>query len=96
MKILFACSFLAAILFSVTGFANPPGGVGGGHGNSSFGSITGNATPPGLQGRGSPHGLQMQNKTPYGWSQGQKRGWNKHHHHGSHYYNYNHKHINRD
>lgn len=81
MKTLLAYSFLMAALISVS-FANPPAGVGGGkgQGNSGFGSITGGSMPPGLQNKGTPPGLQMQNKTPHGWSKGRKEGWkNKHH-----------------
>jgi hypothetical protein len=54
-------------------------GIGQGHGNSSFGSVTGSAMPPGLQNKGTSPGLQMQNKTPHGWSQGKKEGWKKYH-----------------
>lgn len=40
------------------------------------------AVPPGLAGKGGatfPHGLQKQNKVPYGWSKGKKKGWNRSH-----------------
>lgn len=51
------------------------------------------AVPPGLQGTPGnpagkmPHGLQMQGKTPAGWSHGNKTGWYKTHrwHHGHGY-----------
>src|SRR5437870_4231730 len=46
--------------------------------------------PPGLQGKGGeefPRGLENKEKTPAGWSKGEKRGWNhahKQHHHRVH------------
>lgn len=40
-------------------------------------AITNSTVPPGLQNKDLPQGLQNQNKTPYGWSQGQKKGWQK-------------------
>jgi hypothetical protein len=88
MKTLLACSVVVATLMSVASFANPPAGVGGGqgHGNSGFGSA-GGEIPPGLQNKGTPPGLQMHNKTPYGWGQGRKEGW-KSKRHGS----FKHKH----
>ncbi len=33
------------------------------------------ANPPGLQGKDYPRGLNMQNKTPPGWTHGKKEGW---------------------
>ena len=54
-------------------FANPPAGKGP---STSVGTVAGG--PPGL------HGKTPAGKTPYGWSQGKKKGWYKTHHH--HYY----------
>ena len=31
--------------------------------------------PPGLEGKGRPSGLIKQDKTPPGWSRGEKTGW---------------------
>ena len=45
-------------------------------------SMAGFANPPGLTkdvGK-YPHGLEKQVKTPYGWTQGKKKGWYKNHH----------------
>jgi hypothetical protein len=56
---------------------------------ANFGSVTGGATPPGLRGKVSPSGLNMQNKTPYGWSQGEKKGWKQKNHFGKEHF---HKH----
>jgi len=55
----------------------PPSGAGNSHGN--FGPASG-SMPPGLHDKGTPPGLDMQNKTPQGWSEGQKTGWSKTHH----------------
>ena len=78
MKIIVACSFIVAILLSAPSFANPPAGVGGqGKGNTGVGSVTKGVVPPGLQNKAIPQGLQMQNKTPTGWTKGKKKGWNK-------------------
>jgi hypothetical protein len=51
------------------------------------------AAPPGLSGKGGadfPHGLEKGEKTPHGWSQGRKEGWDNdfrhHHHHHHHHY----------
>jgi len=73
------CFFAVAVLSSAV-LADPRGG-----GNSGINNINNSSIPPGLSGRGTPHGLSMQNKTPYGWSQGRKMGWKKHSHHGRRY-----------
>lgn len=92
MKTLLACSVIIVALISNASYAKPPSGIGGGqqthgnsgnggggqgHGNSGGNSVTGGAIPPGLQNKGTPPGLKMLNKTPSGWSKGQKKGWQK-------------------
>lgn len=51
------------------------------------------ADPPGLHGKGGaefPRGLEKNEKTPAGWSHGEKRGWNHHHkHHKKHHHKHN-------
>lgn len=45
-------------------------------------------SPPGLQGKGGaefPRGLENSEKTPAGWSEGEKRGWSRTHHHRHHH-----------
>lgn len=65
MKFLF---FAIIFLFTAqVAFAGPPAG----HGNKGVSSVVGG--PPGLKGK-TPAG-----KTPYGWSQGKKKGWYKTH-----------------
>lgn len=52
------------------------------------------AVPPGLQGKDLPAGLSNQNRTPHGWTEGEKRGWTKSHHyyhHHRHHYNSTHE-----
>lgn len=47
------------------------------------------ADPPGLVNKGNhPRGLESHGKTPYGWSQGKKKGWNHRHH--RHHHNHRH------
>lgn len=44
----------------------------------------GGGSPPGLSGKGGgefPRGLEKNEKTPAGWSHGEKTGWHHHHHH---------------
>jgi hypothetical protein len=78
------------IMLSGIAFAGPHG-EGVGHGNARVGSVT-RGVPPGLQSKGLPRGLRMQNKTPYGWSQGRKVGWTRNHVGTGHI---NHRHVNR-
>ncbi len=73
MKSLIVMSLIVTLV-SGTVFAKVQGG-GGGRGARNLGPATTGVMPPGLQHNGMPHGLNKQNKTPYGWSQGQKKGW---------------------
>ena len=57
------------------------------------GMSTGFADPPGLSDKGGadfPKGLEKNEKTPHGWTQGQKKGWKHKHHH--HHHKNHHKH----
>lgn len=69
MKIIKACILVFSILLftttSVTAFSK-------GHDGNRAGVVSNSSMPP---------GLQKQDKTPYGWSQGKKVGWHHHHHH---------------
>lgn len=76
--ILSAFTLVASILLSFTSFANHGIGSENSHGKTGFHSTTG-TMPPGLQKKEMPKGLQMQNKTPHGWSKGEKEGWSKQH-----------------
>lgn len=73
MKVL---TFFVALLFSVFSlnlYAKPAFNA-----HSNFHGGTVNSLPPGLQGKALPHGLEKKHKTPYGWSQGKKKGWSIH------------------
>jgi hypothetical protein len=73
MKIFKMLSFVAlGVSLTVTAFADPGMGRGGGN-NYNQNYQGGRSYPPGLS--NSPHGLMKQEKTPYGWSRGKKRGW---------------------
>lgn len=61
-------------LISSATFAKPAGVV---NGPGRVGVGANAAMPPGLHGKAYPHGLYKKNKTPHGWTKGQKRGWNK-------------------
>lgn len=61
MKKFILLAFSILYLSSTSIFAAPPG-----------------SSPPGLSGKGGdefPQGLEKQEKTPPGWSHGQKQGW---------------------
>ena len=52
-------------------------------------------SPPGLSGKGGaefPRGLENMEKTPSGWSKGNKEGWERIHHH--HYHRHHHTVVN--
>lgn len=69
--------FLISIFISFASFANRGMHGGNPHGGWKNSNTVTGTMPPGLHKKGMPHGLQMQNKTPSGWSQGNKEGWNK-------------------
>lgn len=68
------------MLTPMIALADPPGGHG--HGNAGF---VGGGRPPGLEGK-SPPGLAKKVNAPYGWSRGEKEGWEGEHYHHHHYY----------
>lgn len=85
MRTLIALFMITSLITFSNTFANPPAGKGpGSHG---FGTGVSNM-PPGLQQKGLPPGLNKNNKTPYGWSQGKKTGWHKKHYNTHGYYDH--------
>jgi hypothetical protein len=82
---------LVSLFLSISIFANPNINVG--HGKAGI-NVKGSSLPPGLQDKAYPRGLDINDKRPHGWSQGEKRGWYKVHR-GEHYNINRQKHINK-